>query len=64
MIKDVFAFGLALAWVSASLVVVYGWTMNVVCLIGGSYEATSTVMMGVIGIFVPIIGPIVYFIAG
>ena len=48
-------FILAMAW---------GWIMNIVTLIQGGYEATSTVILGFIGIFVAFVGPIVYYVAG
>ena len=42
----------------------YGWVMNIINLINGTYEATSTIIMGFIGIIVPIVGPITHFVAG
>jgi len=50
--------------VSIFITLVYGWVMNAVTLINGGYEATSTIVMGFAGLFIPFVGPLTYFIAG
>ena len=44
--------------------IIWGWVMNIVTLIGGGYESMVTTVVGFIGIFVAFVGPLVYYIAG
>ncbi len=50
--------------VGAILLFVYGWVMNVINLINGTYEPLSTVILGFLGLVVPYLGAIVHFVAG
>lgn len=43
---------------------VYAWVMNIVNLIGGVYESTSTMIMGFIGVPIPFVGAVVHIVAG
>jgi hypothetical protein len=44
--------------------ILYGWFMNIYTLIAGGYEATSTMLVGLVGVFVVPLGALTYFIAG
>ena len=43
---------------------VYGWIMNIVNLIDGTYESLSTIIIGFIGVIIPFVGALVHYIAG
>jgi len=42
----------------------FGWIMNIISLIQGSYESISTIIVGCIGVIIPILGALVYYLAG
>lgn len=60
--------GLGLGWLMAMVVlaitIAYGWVMNIINLIDGTYESLSTIVVGAVGIVIPFVGAIVHFVAG
>lgn len=53
-----------LLWITLALTIAYGWVMNIITLINGGYEATSTMIVGFIGVVAAPVGALVYYIAG
>lgn len=60
--------GLGLGWlitlVVLAITIAYGWVMNIINLIDGTYESLSTIVVGAVGIVIPFVGAIVHFVAG
>lgn len=53
-----------LAWLSLLIAILYGYVMNIINLIDGTYHATSTIVIGALGVIIPFIGALVHFIGG
>lgn len=62
--KGLLGLSAVLAVIGLVLSIIYGWIMNIINLIDGTYEATSTVIVGFFGIVIPFVGAVVHFVAG
>lgn len=52
-------------WATLIIGILYGWVMNIINLIDGTvYEATTTIVVSVIGIFMAPVGALVHYVAG
>jgi hypothetical protein len=42
--------------------IMFGWIMNIINLIQGAYEPVSTIVIAAIGVLIPFVGALVYYI--